>query len=352
MHQAGFGYIASMPVILQPDPAAIQQCAERLRRGRAVAFPTETVYGLACDSTSEAAVAEVYRLKQRPSSNPLIAHVLDAAMAKRTVIGWDIRAQRLADAFWPGPLAIILPRRSEICAASVGGRTTVAVRAPAHPVARALIEAFGGPLSAPSANRSGRISPTSAADVAAEFADVDDLPVLDGGPCEVGLESTVLDLSRARPAVLRPGAITVDDLSRVLGSEVALFAATSQGASPGTSAVHYAPETRAELVDERALAARLAQEASPVAVVALVGTSVPAPHELFALPRHASAYAQMLYATLRRADAARPSLILIVPPAETGGLWDAVRDRLVRATARRATVASGPAASSSASPPR
>ena len=340
-------YSACMPVIMQPDSAAITQCAERLRRGHAVAFPTETVYGLACDSTSEAAIAEVYRLKQRPSSNPLIAHVLDAAMAKRTVIGWDIRAQKLADAFWPGPLAIILPRRSDVCAASVGGRTTVAVRAPAHPVARALIDAFGGPLSAPSANRSGRISPTSAADVAAEFAAVDDLPILDGGPCEVGLESTVLDLSRARPAVLRPGAITLDDLSRVIGTDVALFAATSQGASPGTSRTHYAPETRAELIDEPALAARLAQETSPVAVVALAGTNVPAPHELFALPRHASAYAQMLYATLRRADGARPSVILIVPPAETGGLWDAVRDRLTRATARRAVVAPGAATAAS-----
>ena len=335
VHPSGFGYIARMPVILQPDSAAIAQCAERLRRGHAVAFPTETVYGLACDSTSEAAVAEVYRLKQRPSSNPLIAHVLDAAMAKRTVIGWDVRAQKLADAFWPGPLAILLPRRTEICASSVGGRTTVAVRAPAHPVARALIEAFGGPLSAPSANRSGRISPTSAADVAVEFADVDDLPILDGGPCEVGLESTVLDLSRARPAVLRPGSVTTDDLSRVLGTPVTIFASHTQGASPGTSASHYAPDTRAELVAERDLAARLAQETSAVAVIAPAGTAVPAPHELFALPRHASAYAQMLYSTLRRADSTRPAAILIVPPTETGGLWDAARDRLMRATARR-----------------
>jgi hypothetical protein len=193
----------------------------------------------------------------------------------------------------------------------------------------------GGPLSAPSANRSGRISPTSAADVAVEFADVDDLPILDGGPCEVGLESTVLDLSRARPAVLRPGSVTTDDLSRVLGTPVTIFASHTQGASPGTSASHYAPDTRAELVAERDLAARLAQETSAVAVIAPAGTAVPAPHELFALPRHASAYAQMLYSTLRRADSTRPAAILIVPPTETGGLWDAARDRLMRATARR-----------------
>jgi L-threonylcarbamoyladenylate synthase len=139
--------------------------------------------------------------------------------------------------------------------------------------------------------------------------------------------------------VLRPGAVTVDDLARVLGTPVALFAAHAQGASPGTSPIHYAPETRAELVEERGLAARLAKESAPVAVIAPAGTAVPAPHELFALPRHASAYAQVLYATLRRADNARTALILVVPPTETGGLWDAARDRLRRATARRNSIA-------------
>lgn len=324
-----------MPVILQPDSAAIAQCAERLRQGHAVAFPTETVYGLGCDSTSEPAVAEVYRLKQRPSSNPLIAHVLDAAMAKRTVIGWDVRAQKLAEAFWPGPLAIILPRRSEICASSVGGRTTVAVRAPSHPVARALIEAFGGPISAPSANRSGHISPTTAAHVAEDFPDEPTLLVLDGGPCEVGLESTVVDLSRARPTVLRLGAIDAAELEETLGTQVFVTDPGIQGASPGTSPSHYAPHTPAELVEEGALAARLKSEPSPVAVLAFVGTPVDAPHELFALPRHASAYAQMLYAMMRRADASGAPRILIVPPSDKGALWDAVRDRLRRATARR-----------------
>jgi hypothetical protein len=144
--------------------------------------------------------------------------------------------------------------------------------------------------------------------------------------------------------VLRPGGVTTDDLSRVLGTPVALFATAAQGASPGTSPVHYAPDTRAELVAERDLAARLAQETAPVAVIAHAGTAVPPPHELFALPRHASAYAQMLYSTLRRADSARPALILIVPPTETGGLWDAARDRLMRATARRNSIANAPKA--------
>ncbi len=321
-----------MPVILAPTSENIALCAERLRRGLSVGVPTETVYGLGCDSSSEAAVAEVYAMKSRPQSNPLIAHVLDIAMAKKAVVGWDVRAQRLADAFWPGPLAIVLPRRAEICALSVGGRSSVAVRAPAHPVARALLEAFGRPISAPSANRSGRLSPTSAAHVAEEFAAFADLPILEGGPCEVGLESTVLDLSRARPMILRPGAITRKDLEPLIGP-VAVSEIGHQGTSPGTSAQHYAPETLSELVDEKNLASRLDLLTERVAVVAFAGTRVPSHHELFAMPRHAGAYAQLLYATLRRADAAGVTTIIIVPPSEHGGLWDAAHDRIRRATA-------------------
>ncbi len=323
-----------MPVILEPTPENIAKCAERLRWGLPVAFPTETVYGLACDARSEAAVSEVYRMKRRPSSNPLIAHVSGVAMAKEAVIGWDKRADKLAEAFWPGPLAMIFNRRSVISALSVGGRTSVAVRSPAHPVAQALISAFGHPIAAPSANRSGRISPTTAAHVAEEFADVPDLPILDGGACEVGLESTVLDLSRARPMILRPGAIGIADLEPLIGP-VAAPAVGAQAGSPGTAASHYAPATATELVVASDLAARLAREANRVAVVAFAGTNVPAPHELLALPRHAASYAQLLYATLRRADASGAALILIVLPDERGGIWDAAHDRIRRAAARR-----------------
>lgn len=325
-----------MPIILEPTPENITRCAERLRAGLPVAFPTETVYGLACDARSEAAVAEVYRMKRRPSSNPLIAHVTDPAMAKRAVIGWDVRAQKLAEAFWPGPLAIILSRRSEICALSVGGRTTVAVRSPAHPVALALISAFGHPLSAPSANRSGRISPTTAQHVAGEFSDIADLPILDGGPCDVGLESTVLDLSRARPMILRPGAIGSSDLEPFVGA-VAAPGIVHQAGSPGTSASHYAPNTTTELITESELAARLARATAPVAVVACAGTHVPPPHTLHALPRHPSTYAQLLYATMRRADTSGVDAIVLVAPPERGALWDAALDRMRRAAARRPT---------------
>ncbi len=327
-----------VPVILEPTSDNIARCAERLRRGLPVAFPTETVYGLACDARSEAAVGEVYRLKRRPPSNPLIAHVTDAAMAKRVVIGWDKRADRLAELFWPGPLAMIFTRRSEICALSVGGRTSVAVRVPAHPVALQLIAAFGSPLSAPSANRSGRVSPTAAAHVAEEFADAPDLLILDGGPCDVGLESTVLDLSRARPMILRPGAIGVADLEPIVGA-VAVPSIGGQSSSPGTSASHYAPETPTALVAEADLAARLASATSRLAVLAFAGTPVSAPHELFAMPRHASAYAQLLYATLRRADASGAESVLIVAPSERGGIWDAAHDRIRRAAAKRGRLA-------------
>jgi L-threonylcarbamoyladenylate synthase len=323
-----------VPVILDPTPENIAKCAERLRWGLPVAFPTETVYGLACDARSEAAVSEVYRMKRRPSSNPLIAHVSGVAMAKEAVIGWDKRADKLAEAFWPGPLAMIFNRRSSISALSVGGRTSVAVRSPAHAVAQALIAAFGHPIAAPSANRSGRISPTTAAHVAEEFADVADLPILDGGACEVGLESTVLDLSRARPMILRPGAISAKDLEPILGP-VAAPMIGSQAGSPGTAASHYAPVKMTELVLASDLAARLARETAAVAVVAFAGTPIAAPHELFALPRHAASYAQLLYATLRRADASAATSIFIVLPDETGGIWDAAHDRIRRAAAKR-----------------
>ncbi|MFZ9880733.1 MAG: L-threonylcarbamoyladenylate synthase, partial [Phycisphaerales bacterium] len=190
------------------------------------------------------------------------------------------------------------------------------------------------PIWARSGNRAGRWSPTTAAHVAEEFADVADLPILDGGPCDVGLESTVLDLSRARPMILRPGAITVADLEPVIGPVSAPLIG-SQSSSPGTSASHYAPATPCVRVAAADLAARLSAEPNPVLVVAPVGTKVDAPHELLPMPRHAAAYAQLLYATLRKADAHGAALIAIVPPEETGGLWDAAHDRIRRATARR-----------------
>jgi L-threonylcarbamoyladenylate synthase len=322
-----------MPKVLPPTPENVRLAAEAIRAGGVVAFPTETVYGLGCDTFSEKAALEVYRMKGRPASNPLIAHVLDPAMARRVVIGWDVRCQKLADAFWPGPLTIVLPRRAEVSPSSIGGRSTVAVRSPAHPVARQLLELAGTAISAPSANRSGGVSPTRASHVADEFPDEADLMVLDGGDATVGLESTVLDLSRARPIVLRPGTISADAIERVLGTKVAESIAAGQGASPGTSPRHYAPRTRTELVDEAGLSLRLAACAEPVAVLAFDAAGVAPPHVTIEMPREAEAYASALYRCLREADALGGPLILVVRPPATGGLWTAIHDRLRRATA-------------------
>jgi L-threonylcarbamoyladenylate synthase len=322
-----------MPRIVEPTPENVRLAAATIREGGVVAFPTETVYGLGCDTFNEKAALEVYRMKGRPASNPLIAHVLDVAMAKRVAIGWDVRCQRLADAFWPGPLTLVLPRRAEVSPSSIGGRSTVAVRSPSHPVARQLLEMAGTAISAPSANRSGGVSPTRASHVAEEFPDEAGLVILDGGPSTVGLESSVLDLSRARPMVLRPGTISAEAIERVLGTKVAEAIGAGQGASPGTSPRHYAPRTRTELVDGAAIARRLAACAAPVAVLAFDAASVPAPHVTIEMPREAEAYANSLYRCLREADSLGRPLILVERPPATGGLWTAIHDRLRRATA-------------------
>ncbi|MBL9120200.1 MAG: threonylcarbamoyl-AMP synthase [Phycisphaerae bacterium] len=321
-----------MPKIVKADAANIRKAASIIRDGGVVAFPTETVYGLGCDTFNERAALEVYRIKRRPSSNPLIAHVLDIPMAKRVVIGWDVRCQKLAEAFWPGPLTLVLPRRAEVAPSSIGGRSTVAVRSPSHQVARQLLEATGSPISAPSANRTGRISPTKAEHVVEEFSDEPDLMVLEGGTSHVGLESTVLDLSRARPMVLRPGAITKDMLSPIVG-EVAdpLFA--GQGSSPGTSSRHYAPRTRTEMVDTANIERRLQSCPDPVVVLASRAEIVPPPHVAIVMPSEAKEYAAKLYESLRQADSLDRNLILIERPANKGGVWEAVHDRLRRASA-------------------
>jgi len=322
-----------MPTILESNAVNVRLAAQAIRDGGVVAFPTETVYGLGCDTFNERAAAEVYRMKRRPPANPLIAHVLDVPMAKRVVVGWDVRCQRLADAFWPGPLTFVLPRRAEVAPSSIGGRSTVAVRSPAHPVARRLLELAETPISAPSANRSGGISPTRAAHVAEEFPDEADLIILDGGPSAVGLESTVLDLSRARPMILRPGTVPVEAIERVLGEKVADPMVSGQGASPGTSPRHYAPRTRAELVDGSAIGRRLSTCVEPVVVLAFDATKVPEPHVTIEMPRQPEEYARVLYRCLREADSLGRPLILVERPAESGGLWTAIHDRLRRATA-------------------
>src|SRR5688572_29815393 len=230
----------------------IQRAVALLREGRLVAIPTETVYGLAADATSEPAVRRIFEAKRRPPTNPLIVHVADVETAKRYAAHWTHSAQTLAEAFWPGPLTLVLQKTPAIPGVVTAGRATVGLRAPNHPLALQLLRAFDGPIAAPSANRSNRVSPTTAQHVRDELGDAVDL-VLDGGPCTVGIESTVLDLSGDAPRVLRPGAVTREQIESLIGPmEVmkdSVTEVTLPATSPGQHAVHYAPRTPAYRFD-------------------------------------------------------------------------------------------------------
>jgi L-threonylcarbamoyladenylate synthase len=228
--------------VVPATPEAIARAAQLLRAGKLVAFPTETVYGLGGDATSDAAVARIFAAKGRPRFNPLIVHMADLAAAE-AIAEFDTRARNLARRFWPGPLTLVLRRRpdSGISLLACAGLDTVAIRVPAHPVAQALLRVTGLPLAGPSANRSGHVSPTAAEHVAAELGDGIDL-ILDGGACPVGLESTVLDLSGATPALLRPGGVTLEALVKLLGPiTTAASCPDAAPRAPGQLASHYAP---------------------------------------------------------------------------------------------------------------
>ncbi|TVQ51766.1 MAG: threonylcarbamoyl-AMP synthase [Phycisphaerales bacterium] len=315
---------------------AIREAARLLREGRLVAFPTETVYGLGADTFNPEAIARVYELKGRPSDNPLIAHIAETSLAPRLTDGWNDEAAQLAAAFWPGPLALILPRAPSVPAAAAGGRETIAIRVPRHPVALSLLRAFDGPVSAPSANRSGRVSPTRAKHVATDFADADDLTILDGGDSKVGLESTVLDLTEDRPRILRPGQIDADSIGRVLGRTVEVVRPISQSASPGTATRHYQPRTPATLVQRSEWSSpSLRIEPGDILIAREPADELPPiitqGERCFLMPREPDAYATALYDTLRKADDLAGKRLLIEWPQDTGAIWDAIRNRLERA---------------------
>ncbi len=322
------------------DEQAILEAARRLSAGEVVAFPTETVYGLGADAACGPAVEAIYRIKGRPADHPLIVHVADAVQA-----AWwadlDEDAARLAKAFWPGPLTLILRRRPDAPAFACGGEATIGLRCPAHPVALSLLRAFaalgGHGVAAPSANRFGRVSPTRAAHVAGDLsahADGGLTLILDGGPCAVGLESTIVDLSRGAPVLMRPGGLPAERIEAVLGRALQARDAAAPRAS-GTLAAHYAPHTPVELVDAPALEARLARLMAAGQAVAVWSAQRPQTPGLvhWELARSTpEAFGQDLYDGLRRLDALGVDRILIehVP---RGAPWDAVRDRLARAAA-------------------
>ena len=317
------------------DPDAVQAAAQRLADGELLGLPTETVYGLAARADQDAAVAKIFAAKGRPSDHPLIVHVLDAAAAEPFADHLPATARRLMEAFWPGPLTVIVPRKAGVAEAAAGGHATVALRSPAHPVARAVmaaaLELGVHGLAAPSANRFGRVSPTQARHVVEEFGP--GLMVLDGGACEVGIESTIVDCSRARPALLRPGLLPRARIEAVLGEPLADPDAAAPKAS-GTLAAHYAPSARVRLLDAESLALRFATAAASEGLEGVAVYSraqLPAWHWQ-ALPADPAAAAHELFAVLRDLDAAGAREIWVeAPPRDPA--WDGVRDRLSRAAA-------------------
>ncbi|MBZ0132498.1 MAG: threonylcarbamoyl-AMP synthase [Rhodocyclaceae bacterium] len=322
---------------MRPD---IAEAVALLRRGELVAFPTETVYGLGADAANPAAVAKIFAAKDRPADHPLIVHLPSADHLTRWARDVPGEAKRLAAAFWPGPLTLILKRQAKVPDAVTGGQDTVGLRVPNHPLALELLAAFdganGGGLAAPSANRFGRISPTTAAHVREELGERVSL-ILDGGPCPVGIESTILDLSRGSPVLLRPGAIGAADIARVIGHvpEMAVPQMDAPRVS-GSLEAHYAPRTPLQLVSSDGLLFALRDAlVAGERVAVLAPTAQAISHELVSwrqVPADPAGCAHDLYASLRELDALGCARILVQkPPA--GDIWLAVNDRLSRAAA-------------------
>jgi len=313
----------------------IQQAAAILRAGRLVAFPTETVYGLGADARNPEAIRRLFAAKGRPIDHPVIVHLASADAMPQWVSCVPSTAVMLAAAFWPGPLTLVLPRAAHVLDLVTGGQETVAIRVPRHPVAQALLEAFGDGIVAPSANRFGRLSPTHANHVRTELGDTVDL-ILDGGPTDVGVESTIVDLSGDRPVLLRPGGITPAQLTAALGEALDAPHAASPRAS-GTLPSHYAPRTPLDVIAPDDLEERATQctaRGSHVAVLARrKALSTLSGIAWYIASADATTYAHVLYATLRALDAGGYDRILVEDVPDDGA-WLAVWDRLHRAAYR------------------
>ena len=306
----------------------VRRAAEILKRGGLVAFPTETVYGLGADASSKDAVTRLYAAKRRPLDHPVIVHFADADLAFSWARDVPQAAKKLAAKFWPGPLTLILKKSARAGNFVTGGQDSVGVRVPSHPVAQELLRAFGGGIAAPSANRFGQVSPTTAAHVREDLGKDVEL-VLDGGPSEVGIESTIVDLSSGDPVVLRPGRISAAELEGALGSPVLARQSDSPRHSGGLER-HYAPRTPARLVPTHELDKEIARLKDKLAVLAFSRPDERVDYWL-RMPREPQAYAQKLYAALRELDSVRCEMILIEAPPEAPE-WAGVRDRLERAT--------------------
>ncbi len=318
----------------------VAKAAALLRAGELVAFPTETVYGLGADARNPAAVAKIFAVKGRPADHPLIVHIPDASHLDRWARDISAAARAVAAKFWPGPLTLILKRHPDVPDCVTGGQDTIGLRVPNHPVALALLKAFAelgsGGIAAPSANKFGRISPTTAQHVRDDLGEGGESGValvLDGGPCQVGIESTILDMSDERTTVLRPGMLSGFDIGLFLGRMPAEAVNTSSVKTPGSHLAHYAPRTPLLLVPDDTVAIALRTSIGKRERVAVLAP-FPAPieHPLIVAwhvaPADADTYARELYATLRALDAVGADLIIVQRPP-----WPAAIDRLMRASA-------------------
>ena len=320
--------------------AALDRAVALLAGGGLVAIPTETVYGLAAVAVDATAVGRIFTAKGRQAANPLIVHVADTAMARGLAAEWPPMAEQITAHFWPGPMTVVVPRAPSIPDAVTAGGDTVALRCPAHRFVRRLIATLGLPLAAPSANRSLRLSPTTAGHVYESLGARVDL-ILDGGPCAAGIESTVVDCTGPDPVILRPGPVTAEELGRFLGSPVASVAdAAGVARSPGRLRRHYAPRTPLEVVTDAPRRIRQLARAGRRAGWLCLQPEAPVTRSLAAtadvvvvpMPAEPRDYATRLYATLHALD--RRSLdTIVVDPPPADGAWDAVRDRLDRASA-------------------
>ena len=321
---------------------AVKRAAELLRAGEVVALPTETVYGLAANALDIKAVMKIYEAKGRPAHNPIIVHVASVEMAKQCVSTWPLAADQLAEAFWPGPLTLVLPKAQEIPVVATAGGATVGVRWPSHPFIQAVIRQCGFPLAAPSANLSNQISPTNAEHVCKQLGDRIPL-IVDGGQSQVGIESTVIDLTSEPPVVLRPGMIHEESLIAVTGELASFHKRVLPGGetlrSPGLLEKHYAPKAKLVVLgwrDGADLRAQLANSRLPIANChAIAHTQIPSSEgfaSISVIPHDAEAFARAIYAELHRCDEAGAELIVVEALPEAPE-WRAIADRLQRAAA-------------------
>jgi L-threonylcarbamoyladenylate synthase len=325
-------------IILPADAASLREAAAILRRGGLVAFPTETVYGLGANADSESAVRAMFAAKGRPADHPVIVHLADVAQIETYAAEVPDAARKLAGAFWPGPMTLVFHRTPRVNNLVTGGLDTVGLRVPSHPVAQALLREFNGPIAAPSANRFGRVSCTRASHVVDELTGRVDL-ILDGGECTVGLESTIIDVSSGTPAILRPGAVTAEDVARVLGTLPAGHSPSAPRVS-GSLDSHYAPVARVEIVTSDELQPRaneLLDQGHKVAILTPQPTSLDSPLRVLPFPHNPESLAHDLYNLLRQVDTLGCDIALVTLPPNDG-LGAAIIDRLRRAAGPREDV--------------